>query len=122
MSNQSYKDSLLYRSGDVFLPKRIRDFLETPIYGHYSKTKVYITYWSIMHLISGVITGIYLKEFLNIQNLVSRLQFGILLHTIWELWQVYIGMASLSRLTGKNGLVDIILDTIFFIIGMLLIS
>lgn len=120
-NTQKYQDSLLYKSGDVFLSKNIRNFLETPIYGHYNKTTVYLTYWSILHLISGMLFELYLKYYLKFQNFNTRLIIGILFHSLWELWQVFIGMASPYRLTGKSGLIDSFVDTIMFLLGMLII-
>lgn len=120
--NTKYQDSLLYRSGDIFLPKRFRDFLETFIYGDYDKSTIYLTYWSIVHMISGMLFEIYLKYYIKISNFNTRLIIGIIFHTFWEIWQIFIGMASPQRLTGKSGLIDIFMDTFMFILGMLVIK
>ena len=40
-----------------------------------------------------------------------------ILHTVWEFWQIFIGMSDPFRLTGNSNLVDIILDTTLFILG-----
>lgn len=112
------KNSFLYTSGDLFLPSYIKKILETPIYGDYDKTPIYLTLWSIMHLISGILTELLLRYYFNILQFKSRLIFGFIIHTLWESWQVIIGMATPLRLTGKSGLFDIIIDTIMFLIGM----
>jgi hypothetical protein len=116
---KQYQDSLLYRSGDIFLPKNIRDFLETPIYGHHKKTSIYLTLWSIMHMISGIITELVLVYYLKIEIFKNRLIIGFVLHTVWEIWQFIIRMTDPFKLTGKNGLIDIIMDTIMFLFGMI---
>lgn len=108
------QDSWIYRSGDVFAPKHIRAFLETFLYGSYDQT-VYITYWSIMHLLSGVFTAIVLQR-LKITK--HPYWMGFLIHTLWELWQVWINMSKPFKIVGHNNIVDIILDTVLFMIGM----
>jgi hypothetical protein len=117
---KEYKNSLLYQSGDLFLPQKILNFLETPIYGHHEKTTIYLTLWSIMHMISGITTELLLKYYFNIKNFQSRLIIGVIIHTIWEIWQYIIKMNKPFNLTGKNGLIDTITDTIMFLIGMVL--
>lgn len=120
VENTKYKDSLLYKSGDVFLPKSFRQFLETPIYGHYDKTQIYLTLWSIMHMISGFLLELILKYYFNLTIFKNRLFIGFIIHTLWEIWQIIIKMSSPYRLTGKNGLIDILIDTIMFLLGMTL--
>jgi len=106
--------SLLYKSGDIFLPTKIRDFLETHIIGSY-KDSIYVTYWSIFHFMMGIISGwIYLMFGYSSKYYFKAMFF---LHTIWELWQVFIGMSKPNKHKGKNNRYDILLDTIFFMIG-----
>ena len=100
------KQTILYKSGDLFFPSKIKNFLETFIYGSYDNT-FYITYWSIMHYISGVICGLFIRDW----------KISLVLHAIWELWQIFIGMSKPHKIVGKNNIVDIILDTIFFMAG-----
>jgi hypothetical protein len=40
-----------------------------------------------------------------------------IIHTIWELWQILIGMSKPWKLTGHSNLIDIFVDTIVFMIG-----
>jgi len=40
-----------------------------------------------------------------------------IIHTIWEYWQIYIGMSKPLRLTYHNNLIDIIFDTVIFMLG-----
>lgn len=101
------KDSLLYQSGDLFFNQEIRAFLETPLVGSYQEP-FYLTYWSILHLVSGFFFALISKSYLA----------GFMVHSTWELWQVYIGMNKPWNLIGHNGLVDIITDTLLFLGGM----
>ena len=36
---------------------------------------------------------------------------------MWEFWQMLVGMSKPYKLTGRNNLIDIIIDTIFFMLG-----
>jgi hypothetical protein len=107
------RSSYLYRSGDLFLGERARRFLETFLLGNYS-TPVYITYWSVLHLLSGVAFAYVCAQY----SLQSPYVLGFLVHGAWELWQIAIGMSHPLRLTGHNGLVDILMDTLLFLVGM----
>lgn len=105
--------SYLYRSGDFFFGKRVRRFLETFLIGNYT-TPVYITYWSVLHFLSGVLF-VYICARYSLQ---SPYVLGFWLHTAWEAWQVAIGMSHPLRLIGHNGLIDILMDTALFMAGM----
>jgi hypothetical protein len=94
-----------YASGDLFLPKQIRSILETYIVGD-DKSLIYITLWSIMHGLSGVIFYFVSDSF----------QGYLVIHTVWELWQIYIGMTPLHTI---RGIIDIITDTIMGSVGFL---
>ena len=104
----------LYDSGDLFLTENWKKFLETPIIGTHNDS-FYITYWSILHFISGIIFVLIFKYF-NIQYNIYLT--GLIIHSLWELWQVIIGMSHPWKLKGHNNLVDIIVDTLFFMIGV----
>jgi len=97
-----------YASGDLFLPKEVRNILETYIIGN-DTSLVYITLWSFMHSLSGV-----LFRFVN-----NSLQDYIVVHTIWELWQIYIGMTPIHT---ARGVIDIFVDTLMGIIGFMFAS
>lgn len=97
------------------MPKKIRAFLETFLYGNYT-TFIYITYWSILHFLSGIFTGVLFQRF-SVKNVYWN---GFLLHSAWELWQIMIGMSKPWNLIGHNGFVDICMDTILFMLGLAL--
>lgn len=111
------KSSYMFRSGDLFLPNRIRKFLETFIYGSYNNT-FYLTYWSVLHLLSGVLTAYIFKSYYKVKN---PYWVGFWIHNTWEFWQIIIGMSKPLILIGHNNLVDTIVDTILFMIGMWII-
>ena len=108
------QDSWVYRSGDLFASKNVRAFLETFIYGSYNDT-VYITYWSVLHMISGIGLALVFRTW----KLTTRPYLvGFILHTAWELWQMIIRMSNPFKLVGHNNIVDTLLDTAVFMIGM----
>lgn len=94
-----------YASGDLFLPKPVRNFLETYLIGN-DTSLFYISLWSFMHSLSGVLF-----------SLVSNsLGDYIVVHTIWEIWQIHIRMTPIHTLRGA---IDIFTDTIMGILGFL---
>ena len=54
--NKLWLQNIIYNSGDVFLPESVRTILLTEIIGSIKKT-FYITWWSIIHFINGIIVG-----------------------------------------------------------------
>lgn len=109
------KDGLLFRSGDFFFSREIRQFLHTFIYGSYEST-IYITYWSVLHFISGILTSYVLKTYMP--YIIHSYVVGFILHSLWEVWQVYIGMSRPWNWKGHNGFTDLFLDTGLFMAGM----
>jgi hypothetical protein len=105
---------IIYSSGDVFLPEKVKTILATDIIGTSTKT-FYVSGWSIVHLSMGIIIGyIYLYFKGDIQFYNFKL---FIIHTIWELWQMLIGMSKPYKLTGRSNFIDTIMDTIFFMSG-----
>ena len=103
------KQSLKYRSGDAFLPAPIVKFLHQYILGD-DKSLYYINLWHGMHFLSGVLFG-----FFSVYFKFTRPYFYYLIyHTVWEIWQVYIGMTILD-LRGK---IDMVNDTVFGLLGV----
>uniref|UniRef100_A0A6C0IJP5 VanZ-like domain-containing protein n=1 Tax=viral metagenome TaxID=1070528 RepID=A0A6C0IJP5_9ZZZZ len=117
MNNDYYK-KIIYNSGDVFLPESLKHILGIDIIGS-SKNTFYISGWSIVHFINGIIVGfLYLYFKYDIHSYTLKL---LTLHTFWELWQVLIGMAKPYKLTGRSNLIDSIMDTVLFMLGAYLI-
>lgn len=105
---------IIYNSGDVFLPEPVKKILDKSIITTQNHS-FYLNGWSIVHFLSGIIIGaIYLylgkpMEFYYFKMLV--------IHTIWELWQMLIGMSKPWKLTGDSNLIDTFVDTILFMLG-----
>ena len=117
--NNIYLRDIIYNSGDVFLPENVKNILGTYLIGSSKKT-FYVSGWSIVHLISGIIVGyIYLCLKWNIKLYTFKL---FILHTIWEMWQILIGMSKPYKLTGRSNLIDIIMDTVFFMSGAYIVK
>ena len=104
-------NDILYRSGDVFLPLPIRKFLETYLIGN-ERSMFYITYWSWVHFGSGMLTAWILATRYPGWDLYWT---GFVIHGVWELWQVFIGMTPWRTLRGQ---VDVVVDTVMFMGGM----
>jgi len=103
---------MLYHSGDVFLPDRVRDFLGQLIVGRYEDT-FYISYWSLVHMLTGVITGLIILYY----RISRPYLLALTIHTVWELWQVFIGMNKPFTIRGRNNIIDTLVDTILFMMG-----
>ena len=105
----------LYRSGDVFLPASVRAVLERYHIGN-AKSLFYITNWSLVHLVSGIITGYILTTYFPSWSYYTT---GFIVHGLWELWQIFIGMTKWKT---TRGLIDIVVDTVMFMIGMIIFT
>lgn len=108
------------------MPANIRRFLQTYIIGN-PRSTFYITYWSILHFLSGILfTGVYLWFRPSIATATTAsfslnkevVLYGFVAHTLWELWQIAIGMNRPFALSGNNNLVDICVDTVLFMAGI----
>lgn len=112
--DKEYIKKILYSSGNVFLPDKVKNFLEKDIIGSSKKT-FYISWWSVIHIINGILFGwLYLYYSFPIHNFLLNM---LIIHTLWELWQMLIGMAKPMNLTGKSNLIDTIIDTLLFMGG-----
>ena len=107
-------EKILYHSGDAFLPKKIIDYLDHIYISTPNKT-FYINRWSFIHFFSGVLFG-HLYFYLN-YNPKQYYYKLLILHTIWELWQMLIGMSSPYKTSGYGNIFDVIFDTIYFMLG-----
>jgi|LauGreDrversion4_2_1035121.scaffolds.fasta_scaffold139744_2 hypothetical protein len=105
----------LYPSGDLFLPAKVRKFLETELVGRQRDT-FYITYWSLIHAVSGFAFGFVMFKFFAV--VANYYTIALIVHSFWEMWQVYIGMAHPLALKGKGNIVDILMDTAMFMAGV----
>ncbi len=106
-------------SGVAFLPKSVQNFLSTFIYGNYNQA-LYINYWSLFHGMTGIIFGCILWYYGVKRN--YWLWYGLIAHTIWEIWQMISGWSYPLRATGNSNVTDTIVDTLFFLTGVKLVS
>jgi hypothetical protein len=102
---------VLFLSGDLFLPKSVRTFLEQYWVGN-DRSLVYITNWSLIHLVSGILTGYILKTYWPTYGYYWT---GFLIHSVWELWQILVKNTPYWTLRGR---VDVVMDTVLFMFGM----
>jgi hypothetical protein len=116
--NKKYLQNIIYNSGDAFLPENIKNILATDLIGTSKKT-FYVSGWSLFHLIIGIIMGYIYLYFKGDRRFYFLNMF--IIHTIWELWQMLIGMSKPYKLTGRSNLIDSIMDTIFFMLGSSLV-
>jgi hypothetical protein len=109
-----YIKKIIYNSGNAFLPDKISAALRVDILGSSEKT-FYITGWSIIHLLNGILFGyLYYYFKYDMKHYILNL---LILHTLWEIWQIIIGMSKPYKLTGNSNIVDIFVDTLLFMSG-----
>jgi hypothetical protein len=107
-------NDLLFQSADLFLPTNIRQFLEYYYVGN-DKSLFYLTNWSILHFVSGVLVTLFLlKRSSHPTNKIILISF--LIHTLWEVWQIYVKKTPIHTLRGQ---IDVFVDTLLFMIGVL---
>ena len=110
---------IIYNSGDVFLPEKIKKKLMYDIIGSHNNT-FYISGWSLIHFINGLIFGIlYLFFNFNKKNYFKNL---FILHTCWEIWQTIIGMAKPYKMNCSSNIIDTIVDTVLFMSGIYIVK
>ena len=116
--NKNNIQNIIYSSGDVFLPEKVKNILKTELIGDSKKT-FYVSNWSIIHSINGIIIG-FIYLYFKWDSKVYMFKMFII-HTIWEFWQTLIGMSNPLKLTGRGNFIDTIIDTILFMLGAYII-
>jgi hypothetical protein len=112
--NKEYINKIIFSSGEILLPDSVRNPLMANIVGSSQKT-FYISGWSIIHIINGILFGyLYLVFKYDMKRYVINM---LILHTCWEGWQMLIGMSKPYKLTGPNNLIDTFMDTLLFMVG-----
>jgi hypothetical protein len=107
-------NKIAYNTGDFLLPEKIKTRLRRV---YYRNDYMYLNGWSFVHFFSGVLTGyLYLK--LNYDRKLYLYKM-LIIHTIWELWQMLIGMTKPYKPVGFS---DFIVDTIMFMLGAIIIK
>jgi hypothetical protein len=106
----------LHFVGDGMIPEPIKLWLYVPLY----KTEyIEINGWSAIHFFTGLFVAIFLPA-------VTLLQW-FLIHTLWEIYQVAIGMSKVfpdkeNKDEWIKEIIDVIFDTIFSVLGFALIK
>ena len=107
----------------VFLPKSVRDTLGTMLFKYPNVKDDYVFYiqgWSIVHFVSGLLFGYF---YFKLEGSPLNYYYNALVfHTWWELWQITIGMSKPFNFGGRNGIVDIVVDTLMFMLGAYLVK
>ncbi len=99
-------------SGDLYLPVGVRRILETYIIG--SKTSLfYITFWSILHFVSGVACSLVFRTLLG-WSVPKTALVALCIHSMWELWQFLITKTPRTM----RGYIDTGVDTALFMAGV----
>ena len=112
--DKEYIKEIIFSSGEILLPDSVKNSLTSNIIGSSKKT-FYISGWSIIHIINGLIVGfLYLFFKYDIKRYAINM---LIIHTVWEVWQMLIGMSKPYKLTGSNNLIDTIMDTLLFMLG-----
>ena len=107
-------NKIIYKSGDFLLPQSIKKVFDILLYKN-SNYSFYVEVWHIVHFFSGFLIGlIYIYTGYSKDAYLWNL---FIIHTIWEYWQVYIGMSKPFRLTYHNNLFDMMFDTFIFMVG-----
>lgn len=101
---------ILFLSGDLFLPKSVRTVLEHYYIGN-DRSLVYITNWSLIHFLSGILVAWGLVTW---YPKTTPLWTGFLIHTMWEIWQLAVQNTPWTL----RGIIDVGMDTLLFMLGM----
>lgn len=116
--DKEYIKKVIYSSGEILLPDSVNHTLQKNIIGSSKKT-YYMSWWSIIHLMNGLIVGfIYLFFKYDIKRYTLMM---LIIHTCWEVFQSIVGMAKPYKLNGPNNLIDSIVDTLLFMLGAYII-
>jgi len=103
--------------GDLLAPDWLNQWLGTYIIGD-DKSVFYIWLWSVNHFLSGMFLAFLLRHYTNL-TIEERYMVGFQLHNLWELLQIAVENTELSTLRGQ---VDLVMDTIIFMVGMVVVE
>lgn len=106
------------RLGDLLVPDPINRGLSTYILGN-DQTQIYISLWSVNHLLSGILVGYVLRYHTDIHTRKNRYMTGFIIRALWELFQIAVENTELTNLRGQ---MDVVMDTVLFMVGMMLVE
>jgi len=102
------------RAGDLFLPRPMKKFLDQYIVGT-DTSLFYLNIWSFLHFLSGILWGLWTAHLPWTTFLIQ----GIIVHTIWEIFQILIKNTPIEMVRGR---LDVVTDTFMFMIGMVVVK
>ena len=107
MNKNEDRTTFLKRVSDAYLPPPLVEWLSGTVF--FTVNNADIDGWTLVHFLSGIITGMLLTQ--NIKE-------ALIIHTLWECFQVVAGdnKCDLETIT------DIFFDTIAFVLGFLVIT
>jgi hypothetical protein len=109
-------NKFLQKLDHAFLSEKYRHRLHKPFLG--SRQTIYFDGWSLVHLTNGLIFGyVYIKMGFNMTHYYCIL---LVLHIIWEIYQMYIKSSNPYSLKGPNSITDAFIDTLSFMFGVFL--
>ena len=124
------KETLLYQSTGLFLPRKFQDFLDIYHVGN-DNTTFYITNWTIMHFLSGVLIAYILSLYKYKLTKQQIFIIAFVIHTGWECWQIFVDIVTFHKpkyqsndfvdsrtIDTLRGKLDVIVDTIAFMLGV----
>ncbi len=111
---KSSKETLAWRLGDAFVPEPFRTRLYIPWFEAQlnETTKIELNYWSWVHFASGMLFALLFRH-----RPLGTAWHWLAVHSLWELYQVSIGMTDLRDTNRNTEIIDIIFDTAFAMAG-----
>jgi len=73
---------------------------------------MYINGWSFVHFISGMLLGFFFNVYKI--NMVRMIALVLFIHSVWEWWQIHIGMTDVTE---PYIWTDVVIDTLMTLIG-----
>jgi hypothetical protein len=102
--------TILFQSGDLFLPKSLLRFLETYYVGS-DTSLLYISNWTLVHCLVGVVLALNFFPSMTQKATLWRIFW---IHSAWELWQI---IGQNTPIHTLRGILDIIMDTSATLLG-----
>jgi hypothetical protein len=132
LMSKTYDDLLKHSSG-VFLPEYLLSAIGMNIISSSNdkdKSMFYLDGWSFLHFVAGLLMGSLLfwikikkklgENILKYFNFKTYLLILFLFHCIWEIWELFIDVSSVKKLSGEGNIVDILVDTFMYMCGGIL--
>jgi hypothetical protein len=101
---------VLFRSGDLFLPTPVRQFLEYYYVGS-DTSLVYITNWTLVHVLTGIVLAFYIFPSMTKKDTLWRIFW---IHSAWEAWQI---LGKNTPIHTLRGMLDVLVDTSATMLG-----